>query len=452
MPIMQKDRTVLPLMLAAIVFAGCSTDQIVGTPQLPAGLTDPSAIKSAQGALEAYRGTQSAFAHAFARYVGQSALISDEMASSRLGDLLDPTIQDDQADQLVLPQGVDNAGTDDLFNHLAIARSQAQETINLIQKYAPDSLTPLATAYTLEGYTDVLLNEFYCSGVPLSTIDFNGNYTPGPATPSSGVYQHAIALFDSALAIPGNATSAVIYLALVGKARALLEVGDFDQAAQTAASVPDAFSDSIPFQSQDETNVFYFESGNSYPVSNVEGGNGLDYVSSNDPRAATTDVGNVDGMEHYRVARFAQFSMSGPVLVPVVLASGIEARLDQAEAALHDNPNDTTSHGSGWLGILNHLRETAMSPALPDTTDPGSPAARVNLLFRERAFWLFVTGHRQGDMRRLIRLWGRDESTVYPVGQYDAGMGSFGTDVTAPIPPNETLYNPNFHGCLDRNP
>ena len=107
------------------------------------------------------------------------------------------------------------------------------------------------------------------------------------------------------------------------------------------------------------------------------------------------------------------------------MADWIEARLFQAEAALQSLPNDTASQGTGWLGILNHLRETAISPALTDTTDVGSLDARVNLLFRERAFWLFLTGHRQGDMRRLIRQYQRDEGAVYPVGPYDAGSGSF---------------------------
>ena len=36
------------------------------------------------------------------------------------------------------------------------------------------------------------------------------------------------------------------------------------------------------------------------------------------------------------------------------------------------------------------------------TLDPGDAVGRENLLFRERAFWLFLTGHRMGDLRRLI--------------------------------------------------
>jgi hypothetical protein len=88
---------------------------------------------------------------------------------------------------------------------------------------------------------------------------------------------------------------------------------------------------------------------------------------------------------------------------------------------------------------------------LAPLVDPGSDSGRVSLLFGERAYWLYLTGHRQGDLRRLIRQYGRDQSTVYPIGIYfGPGVGIYGSDVTAPIPYTETP-NPLFHGCFDRN-
>jgi hypothetical protein len=112
-----------------------------------------------------------------------------------------------------------------------------------------------------------------------------------------------------------------------------------------------------------------------------------------------------------------------------VLASGVEARLIEAEAALQAGDPAT------WLATLNALRTdgtfdvTPMSP--PDTmwhaggaaaaglaplADPGTAGGRVDLLFRERAFWLYLTGYRQGDLRRLIRQYGRTPDQVYPTG------------------------------------
>src|SRR6266550_8035856 len=75
---------------------------------------------------------------------------------------------------------------------------------------------------------------------------------------------------------------------------------------------------------------------------------------------------------------------------------------------------------------------------------------RVDMLFRERGFWLFSTGHRLGDMRRLMRQYNRTVNSVYPNGAWFKG-GSYGDAIQMAIPVEE-LNNPKFHGCLDRNP
>ena len=140
----------------------------------------------------------------------------------------------------------------------------------------------------------------------------------------------------------------------------------------------------------------------------------------------------------------------------MVLADGLEARLIEAEANL--NGGNTAA----WLAELNALRANVgefMSariigysslvpgPNNPTTTlaplvDPGTQDARVDLMFSERAFWMHVTGHRLGDLRRLVRDYGRSESTVFPVGEYHKG-GTYGNDVSMPLDFDET-NNPNF--------
>jgi hypothetical protein len=140
------------------------------------------------------------------------------------------------------------------------------------------------------------------------------------------------------------------------------------------------------------------------------------------------------------------------------LASGIEAQLIRAEAEL-------ASGDANWLVRLNALRTTCTDAATCATpapagiggvaglallTDPGSDTARVSLVFRERAYWTYLTGHRQGDLRRLIRNYGREEDAVYPTGQFVPDY-VYGTDVTLPIPPDEKTLNPKFQGCIDRH-
>ena len=105
---------------------------------------------------------------------------------------------------------------------------------------------------------------------------------------------------------------------------------------------------------------------------------------------------------------------------------------------------------AGALATLNAARATVT--ALTPLVDAGTEPARVNQLFRERAIWLFGRGYRLGDMRRLIRQYGRTADTVFPVGTWHKG-GNYGTDVNFPVPQAE-LNNPNVPAgqtCMDRS-
>ena len=73
----------------------------------------------------------------------------------------------------------------------------------------------------------------------------------------------------------------------------------------------------------------------------------------------------------------------------------------------------------------------------------------VTLFFREKAFWTFGRGQRLGDLRRLVRQYGRAQDQVFPTGQHYKG-GNYGSDVNLPVPDAERV-NPQFKGCLDRN-
>jgi hypothetical protein len=126
---------------------------------------------------------------------------------------------------------------------------------------------------------------------------------------------------------------------------------------------------------------------------------------------------------------------------PVAFITGIEASLIRAEAAL----NGATP--SAAIDTLNALR--TLVPGLAPLTDPGTAAGREDLLFRERAFWLFGRGHRLGDMRRLIRQYGRQPAAVFPTGAFVKG-GVYGPDVNFPITQAEE-NNPSFQGCINRS-
>jgi len=198
-------------------------------------------------------------------------------------------------------------------------------------------------------------------------------------------------------------------------------------------------------------------------MGDLEGGNGLPYVTANDPRiprrigTSTTNDPIFDTAFPILVIRQGIWGRTSAVEI----ASGIEARLIVAEVALRDGDPTT------WLNELNALRaDSTLLPVPQDTsfrpvqgtklaplTDPGpSPndSLRVDMLFRERGFWMFSTGHRLGDMRRLMRQYNRTVNSVYPNGAWFKG-GNYGDAIQMAIPVEE-LNNPKFHGCLDRNP
>jgi hypothetical protein len=124
-----------------------------------------------------------------------------------------------------------------------------------------------------------------------------------------------------------------------------------------------------------------------------------------------------------------------------VLASGIEARLIEAEAQLNGgSPGDA-------LNTLNQLRATAITPAMPPLTLQPDFDSQVDQLFRERAFWMFATGHRQGDLRRLIRQYGRQPESVYPTGQSRPGV-FYGPQVVF-VPDATAINNPAYTACAN---
>ena len=118
-------------------------------------------------------------------------------------------------------------------------------------------------------------------------------------------------------------------------------------------------------------------------------------------------------------------------------------------------------NAAGMMAALNTARADAGARAawaipttgadpLPPLADPGTEAGRIDLLFRERAFWLYLTTHRVGDLRRLVRQYNRPASAVWPTGAYFKG-GTYGPDQNI-TPSFAERNNANWEGCTDRNP
>jgi hypothetical protein len=362
-----------------------------------------------------------------------------------------------------MPENTDVAAIDMAFGLLQRGRGQSEEALGLLRAYDPDSSVLIGHLDAVEGYTEVFLADLFCSGIPLSTLDYNGDFTYRPGSTTDQVYTSAVTLFDSALVLAASNDS-IANFARVGKGRALLALGNYVAAAQAVAPVPDKFRYALAFSAATASgsntanrNFVFSDFGGQGATSPIEltlvdseGGNGLPFLSSGDPRSRWIARGVTS--QGQPLSAPVKYGLNGDS--SIVVASAIEARLIQAEAAL-------AVGDSSWLRILNALRTDGTQTGtqwnrgsggvsgLAPLADPGTAVRRVNLLFHERGFWLYLTGQRQGDLRRLIRQYGRDPESVYPVGPYGT-QGAYGTDVTAPIPTAERTSNPLFTGCFSR--
>jgi hypothetical protein len=327
------------------------------------------------------------------------------------------------------------------------ARALADKADAKYNQFGTDS-TGHDQVLALGGFTYVMFAEMYCEGVPVSTLNDNGSITYGQPLTRNQLLTIAIQRFDSAETFAKNAgDSATLNLARVGLGRAFLDSNDDASAAAAVAGVPEPYVDIIGASTNSavENNGIWDYTFNElgFSVSDKEGTNGLPFVSANDPRVPTFNITDSPGPDSGKVGTsglgpFIQQQLYPTQSAPIPLATGVEAQLIIAE---HQQRT-----GGPWLATLNALRAT--EPGLAPLVDPGTPAAEQNLLFSERAFWMFLTGHRIGDLRRLVRQYNRDPATVFPVGKAVNGI-PYGTDVNFDISEDEA-NNPNFHGCLNR--
>jgi hypothetical protein len=452
------------LLLGSLVLTGAGCRNVLGVP-VPGGVVDPSALNSAAGADAKRQGALAEFVNAVD--VQFSGLLTDEF-TNYFTQANSSFFEQDFVDARDIAATNQSGGpgaytfTDAIYTNLQTARINASLAATALSRSSTARAQgDVGEMLAVTGYVELLLAEDFCSGVPLSMIVPGGGQRNGTPLTTDSLLGQAVADLDSALA-QGASNDTVLNLARLGLGRALLDRGHYNDAATAIASVPVGFSyatqlPAIAFQQNNVLPNFYAQlaipgsNGPAVSVSDREGGNGLNFVSAHDPRMPIdSNLGPTPaGTSFYYPAKFP---IGGAP--PITLADWIEARLIQAEALLQ------AGNAPGWLAALNALRADSADThvgGLAPLADPGTLNAQVDLTFRERAFWMFGTGHRLGDMRRLIRQYGRAPESVFPTGAYPTTglppgtsvIQSYGTDVNFPIQAVESA-NPNFHGCLSR--
>ncbi len=465
---------VLSGVACGLGLAACRPSDVLSVPP-PAGVTVSSVYQNQTGAEAlANNGKAQVFqgvAQGFNGLLQWSGLLGDEFTWSFFSFDASYANIDDRVTSG--HGGFQEAGNQPLLGLMG-ARVTLLSAIRGLKQYEPTSgRSKIGEAYALLAYAELLVAEDYCAGVSL------GQLVPGvgvqygtPLTTDSllGVAQTDL---DSAAAYAGG-DATIAALAAIGLGRTWLDRGQFARAAAAVSGVPTSFVYNTELQpggfgsGQPQAFNLYDDqavnNGCGYVnIGDHKGGNGLNFGSAQDPRLVLSSgvgetcdglyTGSADSVWLYPV-KFGNPS----VLVP--LATGVEARLVEAEAALQANQPGI------WAGDLNGLRADSadtkvvfQGPLTLDSTTNASPAEQVDVMFRERAFWLYGTGARLGDMRRLIRQYGRDQSTVFPVGPYPNGtnpnlpspLPTYGTDVGLTLPtPASGLADPNpaYKGCL----
>jgi len=442
------------VFLAVGVAAGCTTDTLE--------ITDPDVLNvndyaTTAGATPLRLGVIQDFQNVFSGNASLESMVvvtgnvSDEMYSTDTFD--DRLFPNQRAMNDNLP------ALDGFYRNLHRARSGATRTINVLRRVAPTPVQNIGEMYNIRGFVETFFAEAYCSGVPFSEEDGTTTEFGQPQT-TAQIYTRALASFDSALASAGTDTR-VQNIARIGRARVLLNQGRFDDAAAAVAAVPTSFA----WVTAHSTGSGRQENGmwNALTVPNSryaivlpdaqgrgEGLNGIAFLTTPaDPRipwVPSTRTG-FNGSSRNLPTQLKYDRTTG-----AVVANGIEARLIELEARVRrDNQADRDAVFAG----LNNLRATATTPAmapLPGSA-PTTQAAAVSLLFEERAKWLYLTGHRLGDLRRLVRQYGRAANTVFPTGNLPAPLaGVYGNDVNLPTPFDEKNNPKATAGCLDRNP
>jgi hypothetical protein len=326
-----------------------------------------------------------------------------------------------------------NSSNEEAFFELQRARNHAEQAAELFAASDQAGSESHAEMLALAGFTYVFFAENYCSGVPFSRIPLlGGESVLGSARTTAEMLDLALDRFGEAEGFGPDGTLANTIR--IGRGRALLDLGQYAEAAQAVSSVPTGF-EAVTAYSEENQNAFnaiwnLVNAERRWSASVGEGTNGLPFIVDADPRTpgAFDGSGFEPSVDHYSQGKYPSPGSDIP------LATGIEARLIEAEAALQDDDRAT------FFGIHTTLRGTIGLGSLQDTGQTEDEL--IDLHFSERAHWLWLTSHRLGDLRRLVRQYGRTAASVFPIGLTELGAAR-GNHVALRVPFSET-NNPSY--------
>ncbi|MDF1501304.1 RagB/SusD family nutrient uptake outer membrane protein [Roseisolibacter sp. H3M3-2] len=340
-------------------------------------------------------------------------------------------------------------GTHNTFIYPRIHRARflADDGVRRMKEILGDSASRdlrVARALAYGGMTYNYLGEMYCD------IPFDGQ---APQTPEA-VFRAAMTKLDSAVAIANAAKTAakarvplvagdtlaadsVRNFALVGAARAALNVNDRARAATYAGQVPAAFA----FFAQYSTNSTA-ENHRVWQNLTAASGGTTDNTPFRDmagdvriPRSGATGVTGLIPRSPASYSTFDGTPTGSPFVAggTIRIASGLEARYIVAETQIESNP-------TAVLALINERRAFGR---LQQPVTGLTGAALLAELRDQRRRDFYLDNHRLGDLRRYQKFYQINE---FPTGPYPTSTTGdrYDTATCWPLALAEINSNPNI--------
>jgi starch-binding outer membrane protein, SusD/RagB family len=319
-----------------------------------------------------------------------------------------------------------------IYGPLQTARSSAETVLDYLRTWTDAEVTGnrqqmIATASAHAGYAYVLLGEGFCS-LAFSKINPDRSIAYGGEVTRDSTFKRAVTRFTEAITAAQTITPAttastdILRMAYLGRARAKLNLGDYAGAKADALQIPAGYVHNATYSGTvpRRNNMVYNE--NALPNTSSSVGEPFRTYSASDPRVPVVQTTTVStsGIRHW-------YQMKYPTVgSPIPIATYEEAQLIIAEADIRANNLATA------LPILNAERTRGSQGAFTGTTQAQYLAELIDQRRRE----LFLEGQQLGDMIRYGMALTPAPGTSYHFG------GTYGSQVCFPLPSAERLNNP----------
>lgn len=416
---------ILPVVLVVAGVAVACTDLTTLEQQNP-GQLDASGLYEPRNAQLLVNGVIADFECAFSRYVFGTAVFTDELMNSFAGS------NNLDYDARRLPTnaqyGTGNCGTQQvasIYTPLSIARAAADTVATKLEGWTDAEVANrqklIAQSYTYGGYSLTLLGEAMCS----AAINLSPEMTPAQ------LFAEAKTRFDKAVTAATAANdAATLNLALLGRARTALNLGDKASAGTDAAKIPAGFVANMSTDAATARRQNYVFLGvNQSSWATIDPSfRGLTVNGAPDPRVAVTNANRngTSGAALWTADKYTSLA------TPIPVARYAEAQLIVAESKL------AASDIPGAVAAINAVRATR-SIAPYDATGQSSAQVLAQIQ-EERRRELYLEGHRIGDLRRYGLPFLPAAGTPYFTN------GQYGNQTCFPLPDVERINNPNIGG------